>query len=279
MAKIADPAQRERYRRPGQSDDQPVQLDCGSCHQLDGVDFGATRIVGLPQSLLPARAGGRYMLPITYENQCQACHPLYKLPGVVEHRQTPDEIRTALTRAFADDYLRGNAKLLEKPFVPPEPLPSARPEDETAARAIQEQIETAQKELSQEYCGKCHEPQSPSPGLQAFVPTQVPQVWFQHATFDHRAHRALDCRQCHPGAYPDAPQPSRESKDVLIPQRNVCIECHSPPSGSGTASTGGARFDCVECHRYHNGSSPLAGSGAKAGNPARSLSEEEFQNG
>ncbi len=189
--------------------------------------------------------------------------------------------------------------------MPPEPLPSARPDDETVARAIQGQIETAQKELSQEYCGKCHEPQGiqgvrsllldrlgaggrpeveqnrPDPfnSLLAFVPTQVPQVWFQHATFDHRAHRALDCRQCHPGAYPDAPQPSRESKDVLIPQRDVCIECHSPPSGSGTAATGGARFDCVECHRYHNGSSPLAGSGAKAGNPARTLSEEEFQIG
>ena len=119
----------------------------------------------------------------------------------------------------------------------------------------------------------------PFNSLLAFVPTQVPQVWFQHATFDHRAHRALDCRQCHPEAYPDAPQPSRESKDVLIPQRDVCIECHSPPSGSGTAATGGARFDCVECHRYHNGSSPLAGSGAKAGNPARTLSEEEFQIG
>ncbi len=43
LAKIADPAQRERYRRPGQHDDQPVQLDCGSCHELDGGDFGAAR--------------------------------------------------------------------------------------------------------------------------------------------------------------------------------------------------------------------------------------------
>ena len=47
--------------------------------------------------------------------------------GVVQHRQTPDEIRTALCGAFADDYLRGAANLLEKPFVPPEPLPSRPP--------------------------------------------------------------------------------------------------------------------------------------------------------
>jgi predicted CXXCH cytochrome family protein len=279
LAKIADPAQRERYRRAGQSDDSPVQLDCGSCHQLDAGDFGVTHVAGLSQSLLPARASGRYMLPITYENQCQACHPLYKAPGIVRHRQTPDEIRTALERAFAEDFLRGNAKLLEKPFVPPEPLPNTRPENQTVAMAIQGEMETAQKLLSEEYCGKCHEPQSPDPGLQPVVAPQVPQVWFQHATFDHAAHRAIDCRQCHAGAYADAPQPSRESKDVLIPQRDACLQCHSPLSVSADKPTGGAGFACVECHRYHNGAAPMAGGGAKAGKPLHTLSAEDFQAG
>ena len=219
------------------------------------------------------------MQPITYENQCQACHPLYKVPGIVHHRQTPEEIRKALDRAFAEDFLRANPKLLEKPFVPPEPLPNVRPVAETVSRAIRGEIETAEKLLSQEYCGKCHEYGSSSPGLQPIVPPQVPQVWFQHAKFDHRAHRAMDCRQCHPGAYPDAANPSRDSKDVLIPQRDVCLECHSPPTKAGAVLRGGARFDCVECHRYHNGSAPLAGSGAAAENPVRTLTEEEFQTG
>jgi hypothetical protein len=89
----------------------------------------------------------------------------------------------------------------------------------------------------------------------------------------------MDCRQCHPAAYADAQNPSRESKDVLVPQRDVCLQCHGPPSSSESAAPGGARFDCVECHRYHNGSAPLAGSGAKAESPVRKLTEEEFENG
>jgi predicted CXXCH cytochrome family protein len=285
LARITDPAQRERYRCPGQGDDSPVQLDCGSCHQLDGSDFGIAGAAGMPQSLLPARAGGRYMLPITYENQCRACHPLYDkkepgvLPAIVQHRQTPAEIRQALYRQFAAEFLQGNPELLSRP-VPAEPLPNVRlPETETVERLIKEKIEIAEAKLSQEYCGKCHEPASLSPGLQAVVPTQVPQVWFRHARFDHRAHRALDCRQCHEAAYADSPHASRQSNDVLIPQREVCLQCHSPRSQSGAVSSGGARFDCVECHRYHNGSAPLAGSGAKAESPARKLSKEEFETG
>ncbi len=285
LARISDPAQRERYRRPGQGDDSPVQLDCGSCHQLDGGDFRMTRLAGMPRSLLPARSAGDYMLPITYENQCQACHPLYKTPGVVHHRETPQEIRADLQRAFAEEYLEGDPELLER-FVPPEPLPNARlAADETVAQAIHSKIDVAEKELSQEYCGKCHAgtmyswSASLGPGLQPVLPPQVPQVWLRHAKFAHRAHRAVDCRQCHPGAYADAPHPSRESKDVLIPQRDVCLQCHSPASQSGSASAGGARFDCVECHRYHNGAAPLAGSGAEAESPVRKLNREEFEAG
>jgi predicted CXXCH cytochrome family protein len=280
LARISpNPALLERYRR-GQSDDAPVQLDCGSCHQLDRGDFQFPGVAAIGQAALPARPAGSYMLPITYENQCQACHPLYKVPGIVQHRQTPEEIRTALYRAFAEDYVRGNPKLLETPFVPPEPLPNIRPtEAETVARVIQAEINTAQRELSQVYCVTCHDLDATKPGLPPVVPTQVRQVWYEHAKFDHRAHRAMDCRQCHPGVYPDDPRPSRESKDLLLPKLEVCLQCHSPPSGSGSASRGGARFDCVECHRYHNGSAPMAGSGAKAGNPVRTLSEEEFEEG
>jgi predicted CXXCH cytochrome family protein len=276
LAGIPDPVQRERYRRPGQSDDSPVQLDCGSCHQVDGGDFKMTGVAGMSQSLLAARSAGGYMLPITYENQCQACHPLYKTPGVVHHRQSPQELHQDLQRAFAEEYLEGNRELLER-FVPPEPLPNSRlAVDETVDKTIRGKIETAEKVLSQEYCGKCHEPVSLGPGLQPVVPPHVPQVWFQRAKFDHRAHRAIDCRECHAAAYADAPNPSRESKDVLIPQRDVCLKCHSPPSQSGSVPIGGARFDCVECHRYHNGSAPFAGSGAEAENPVHKLSAEEF---
>jgi predicted CXXCH cytochrome family protein len=292
LARISDPLQRERYRRPGQSDDAAVQLDCESCHQLDGGDFHMPHVVGISE-MMPARAPGSYMLPITYENQCQACHRLYDekepgvLPAIVRHGQSPKEIEQALHQEFVEQYLQGQPGLLQR-SVPPEPLPNIRPPGaETVEQAIQEKVQVAELKLAQEYCGKCHEPAGAGPGLQPVVPPQIPQVWFQHARFDHRAHRAMDCRECHAGAYPDSPQPSRESKDVLIPQRDVCLKCHSPPSQlgspsasqSGSATAGGARFDCAECHRYHNGAAPLAGSGAKAGDPLVKLNQEEFQAG
>ncbi len=284
MAEVADPAQLERYRRRGQANDTPIQLDCGSCHQLDGGDFGKTGVAGIVQAALPARPAGSYMLPITYENQCQACHPLYDkkqpgvLPAIVQHRQTPAEIKQALHREFAEEYLQGNPALMAR-SVPPEPLPSVRPpEAESVQRLIQEKIETAEAKLSQKYCGKCHEYASSGLGLQPVVPTQVRQVWYEHARFDHSAHRALECAACHEDKLKD-PAPTKPAIDMGIPQRDVCLQCHRPPSQPGIFAGGGARFDCVECHRYHNGSAPLAGSGAQAERPARKLSIEEFQAG
>jgi predicted CXXCH cytochrome family protein len=289
LAQISDPLARERYRRPGQKDDAPVELDCGSCHQLDGGDFKMPHVTGISE-MLPARSAGSYMLPITYENQCQACHPLFDkekpgvLPAIVRHGQSPQEIRLALHRQFAEEYLQGHKELLQR-TIPPEPLPNDRPpEAETVERLIQEKISVAETKLSQEYCGKCHEMAGSGPGLQPVTPPRVPQVWFQHARFNHRAHRAVECDECHARAYPDDREPSRESKDVLIPQIDVCLKCHAPPSlpGSGrpgSAGAGGARFDCVECHRYHNGSAPLSGIGAQAGSPATKLNLEEFEAG
>jgi hypothetical protein len=39
--------------------------------------------------------------------------------------------------------------------------------------------------------------------------------------------------------------------EKLIPNRQVCLECHRPAAGSGSNAKGGARFDCIECHQYH----------------------------
>jgi predicted CXXCH cytochrome family protein len=312
LAKIDDLTQRERYRRPGQRDDAAVQLDCGSCHQLDGGDFGKSLPAAVSNSL-PARPAGAYMLPITYENQCQACHPLYDkskpgvLPAIVRHGQLPQEIRLALHRAFAEElYVRqafqpdiagrsqaGKPNVLER-NAPPEPLPNAAPPGaESVERLIQGKIDTAEAKLSQEYCGKCHEFAASDAVLRPVIPPQVRQVWYDHARFDHKAHRAMECRECHAAAYADDTKYVRLSsltssgyvrlesptyKQALIPERELCLKCHAPFQ-AGPRPSGGARFDCAECHRYHNGSAPLAGSGAQAESPVRKLKQEEFEAG
>ena len=64
--------------------------------------------------------------------------------------------------------------------------------------------------------------------------------WFPYAKFSHESHRMLDCAGCHAGA-----ATSTLTSDVLMPQRDTCLTCHS-------RSTLGVRSDCLECHSYHD---------------------------
>jgi hypothetical protein len=126
---------------------------------------------------------------------------------------------------------------------------------------------------------------SPQPNSLQVQPVSTRPVWFAYAKFDHMAHRAVSCQACHSGAYPgDLPtEPTAmetlDGENVPIPGRQLCLQCHSPPQGSGTDVTGGARFDCVECHRYHHGDSPWHGSGDSAAGVSREVTVKEFIDG
>src|SRR4051794_27035935 len=93
------------------------------------------------------------------------------------------------------------------------------------------------------------------------APPNVPAVWWRGAAFDHSAHRGVDCRGCHKLAFPDSPEASHASKDVLLPSLKVCLECHTPrrKGPKAGAMAGGAGFDCTECHRYHDGDAAVLG--------------------
>jgi hypothetical protein len=117
--------------------------------------------------------------------------------------------------------------------------------------------------LGTQTCSECHdfeEPRTQEPSEWRIKPTNVPEIWFPHASFSHSAHRAVDCDQCHGEA-----RSSTSSDDVLMPSISDCRTCHAPAeTHRGALVRGGARFDCVECHRYHHGVSPLQGIGALA---------------
>lgn len=323
LADITDPAERDRYRamQPPElrGDQSPVTLSCASCHVLDSGDSPVRRalLAGLPaDALLPPRAAGAYMLPITYDNQCKACHPLTierpqkpddKTPVLtVPHRMQPDALYQFLENAYVGRYLANNPSLLETPFVPPRLLPGKpppepakpSPEQEKARAYIDKQIVNAEKLLypGNLTCGECHNYETigavvvpTSPGPEDFKPNvppafrvqrpAVPDVWFTHARFDHSAHRALDCRACHPAAYPDSPNASEKAGDVLIPSITNCLQCHAPQRHENGKLVGGARFDCTECHRYHHGDAPLQGLGAAARGPRDKLTIQQFLSG
>ena len=271
LSDIRDPQQRKRYARGEDKPDALVRLECASCHLLDTNDFGEAKGFGIALEALPFRSSSGYVLPITYENQCQACHPLYDTPGVIQHRQSLREIRDALRRELARQSVFGDPELLRR-TLPPD-LPNRRPlENETVKEGIDRNLSIAEAKLRQEYCGKCHEFDGSE--LQPKLPAKFAQIRLEHATFDHRAHRAIDCATCHKEVIA-----SRSADDNLLPKRSVCINCHSPAFQVGGKPTGAPWFDCVECHRYHNDSQPLAGSSSQAENPNQTLSIKEFESG
>jgi predicted CXXCH cytochrome family protein len=240
------PADRETYRPAGSRDDEPVRLRCDSCHQPD--------------------AGGSYMRPIRYEKDCRACHPLHFDPSLlaVRHGLQPAELHDDLWQRFSAHYLK------DRPDLPiswsssrPVPGREETPELKIAREAIGQAVAGAERVLyGEKKCLECHTLETPDGRPVAPMPPSeprsvariavpnVPGVWFPHAAFNHRPHRAFDCRGCHARAYPDAPAASHSANDVLIPGAAVCRTCHAPPS----AGAGGAGYSCTECHRYHHDS-------------------------
>jgi predicted CXXCH cytochrome family protein len=260
---------------------QAVQLACAACHQLDrgaaAADFW--QMGGEERG---PRAGGAAMLPVTYEQHCRACHPLPfdSRPGLAEgevpHPRQPGELRRWLTAAYTEAYLQGRL-----PAAAPAParatFPGRGPDPLAAAgqQVIAAAVCQAEDRLyrAKTACAACHPldtPPDPAGAPPRVLPPQVPAVWFRHARFSHTAHRAADCRVCHPQAYPTTaagdrnPSASRSHQDVLLPTLATCLQCHADPTPAGGL---GARKDCVQCHGYHNGDAPLAGPGSPARAP------------
>jgi hypothetical protein len=281
---------RGHYKQYAQGKDALIKLDCAACHQLARED---TRSAS-PSP--PPHGGPAYMLPVTYQNHCRACHPLDFDPSfptlVIPHPSQPEDVDATLWKTYAAEFLKQNAPLLEE-RVPPRPMPGRMesPPAGDARQAIGRMVGAAEKILfGAKKCGECHSYENsahePVAALDRWdpanpvrvTPTNIPVVWWRSATFTHSAHRAVDCRVCHERAYPESKGASHQSKDVLLPAVKDCLQCHAPRgrASGANAVTGGAGSDCTECHRYHNGDAALLDLSATPSSPATRLSLEQF---
>jgi hypothetical protein len=305
LGMIAAP-DKARYQRYAQGPKGVIQLDCAACHQLERSE---TRDISLPPPPTGrSLSSGAYMMPINSETHCRACHPLDYDPSdpaaVMQHALQPAAVHARLWDRYAAEYLKEVPGLLDQ-RIAPAPLPG-KPESPhliEARQAIDRKVSNAEKILfGAKKCGECHQYETsdgkPVPALDHFnpkedvriVPPKVPVIWWRSARFDHSAHRGLSCRACHERAYPDSQHASTQSKDVLLPGKAECLECHSPrrQEPGKSAMSGGADFRCTECHRYHDGDAVVLGLSSQAGrveghatieqfllgNPPRSESEE-----
>jgi hypothetical protein len=224
------PGYREQYRRYA-AGDGAVHLGCAACHEP---------------------AGGGYK-PTTFERHCQGCHAqtvsgLQSPAGVttktftVPHGRPADEldrlIRSELLRQIADQ----KGLLRAVPLPPSDRLDSPRvPVPSDLGKEADALAKMAAGSLT---CQKCHITDDGR-----VRPTGTPAAWLPRARFDHTAHRAVRCAECHatwdqgPVVRGDGPEP------LNVPGIDNCRRCHSPASPTG----GGVRTGCVDCHRYHSG--------------------------
>ena len=274
-----DAGDRDRYTREGQEPTDGVRLECASCHRPENGDLPpASSPLGTEAAASVLSSGtGAYMRPISYQTECSACHKLEVTvnlgPGttrvLVPHRLQPPDLHRWLTNASIGLSLGKDLKALEQ-FAPSgRPLPGKPNDAEQSTRAeVASRVAKAERILlgrGKGTCTECHQYKTPS-GLTSTLdpslpldearvePTFVETIWYKRARFDHSAHRAISCRSCHEGAYPDSAVASLSERDVLIPGKDSCVTCHAPEGRDADANpTGGAGHSCTECHRYHGG--------------------------
>jgi hypothetical protein len=211
----------------------PVELQCEGCHQPSGRTL---------------------MAPVSYEKHCVSCHPLefdrrfseaapHKAPQVV-YNFVAAQLTTYIAAHPAEISLvdQSDKRL---PARPPQP-PACN-----AAEWVSQRLADAQVLLWRKSCIECHSLSYPngSNSLPVVAKSALPSHWFEHARFDHRAHRMVECSSCHAKA-----RESDAAADVLIPGVENCRQCHR----SGVAA---AESRCFECHTYHDWSQekPAAG--------------------
>jgi hypothetical protein len=323
LERISDLSARDRYRKPGQADKDEVTLECASCHRLDSgtgtAEFDRLQALaeGQPRlSLLPPRAAGAYYLPVNYEIDCKACHAIVAptatvgegvdrtvLEGfAIPHRLQGDELQAAIAGQYAQRLVTGG-KRMNVILGPGGRLDERdRPEAERFNQEVKNRTQAALEALFMganptagpdgfpptgggNACGKCHT--SAGAGRVAAVPNKT--VWFEHAKFDHIAHRGVRCADCHPGTEGKFLENGKTDWTDIEPVRiagvDSCKQCHAPEGtrvdlGGGKSFVGGGvRSECAECHRYHNNDHPLQGRGSRFRDPAAPLSVEEFFRG
>ena len=248
-----DPAYREQYKRVRRR------------REPGGV--AAARLHRLPRA---GRAAGTSRSRSS--RHCQGCHAqtvsgLQSPAGVTTEPFTVPHGRPAaeLDRLIRAELLRqidAQKKLLRTVPLPPpdrlDPPRAAVPSD--LGKEADALTKLATGLLT---CTKCHEVNDGR-----IRPTGTPALWLPAAKFDHPAHRAVNCAECHNtwdrgGRLSAAAGP----EPLNVPGIDNCRQCHAPATPTSTAavrhgcgpaawqqlglpSPGGVRHECVDCHRY-----------------------------
>jgi len=286
---------RDRFASATGDPNDPVQLNCNSCHVLDSgrpapQDTEANRLFDLKlktipgasrNSILPSRSSGEYYQPVNFDVACKVCHPI-RSPSTasggvaikdfnIPHRRQTNALRQVIRGELANRLASDKNPLLAAPLGPGGRLdPAMNPELGTFGKELDRLTEASLQAVGVA-CGKCHH--SPAAVKTDVLPLPDKSIWFEHASFNHVSHRGLTCAACHPGT--EASFSLNEREPPLIAGVKSCQTCHAPANAGGA----GIRHSCVDCHKYHNGDRPRQGLGSPRRDPKDPLSVDQFLRG
>jgi len=205
-------------------------LVCGDCHKL-GKD-------------------GEHFEPVSMEATCSGCHSL-AFDDAQPDRQLPhgepDKLRTYLEEFYIRQAAQQQreAPRARARRVPNTSLQGRRCEGEPLDCGLAWADEEMDKLFTKAGCVSCHEVYRESDEWQV-QPVRLVQDWFAAARFDHMPHLnpgarsdGKTCLGCHEAS------DSSESRDVLMPGIDNCVQCHTEDRATGVAS------QCVDCHSFH----------------------------
>jgi predicted CXXCH cytochrome family protein len=215
-------------------------LECATCHKPDIARTSKTKG--------PATTG--LMAPVTYEQNCASCHPLFfdeRIEQAAPH-QKPETVRAFVQQALTG-YIGRNPGDISKPdsAFRRVPLNFPRPPEPPARNArewVERRAAADERLLWNKTCAECHDRDAGARAaatameLPDYAPTNVAKRWMPRAAFDHTPHLMMKCASCH------AADASTKTSDVLMPGQAVCATCHAPSKGGESR--------CFECHQYHD---------------------------
>lgn len=197
-----------------------------------------------------------HFVPITMENTCVGCHELTFDPQAPD-RQLPHGQPLEVMMTLEGQYLRKYSD----PGVPQEAVVRRRiPDREDDSRectdtafncAAQAAAADIREQFTVRGCISCHvvEEHNVADTYARYQvhPVRLAQDFFAAGRFDHYSHQVMKdatgdaaCLQCHTA------DTSQASTDLLIPDIDNCLDCHS-----GAPAANRVQLGCVDCHSYH----------------------------
>jgi len=211
-------------------------LGCSDCHQLS--------------------LDREHFVPVTMETSCVGCHELTFDPQMPD-RQLPHGEPLEVMMTLEGQYLRK----FSDPNVPQDTVVRRRIPDrdnetiECTDTAFNCAAGAAANDIREQFtvrgCVSCHVVEEHDIGdiyaRYQVHPVRLAQDFFDAGRFDHYSHQVMRedsgdaaCLQCH------AADQSNLSADLLIPDVDNCLGCHSD-----TPSADRVALRCVDCHSYH----------------------------